>query len=400
MARVKTVVVNLAVLLLAVAILLAGLEAALAVVQLNTKANLRFIPDKGTTYLPNAYYRHTKEGFSEGYFNSHGFRDYERTYEKPANTFRILVSGDSYVEAFQVALSDAFPALLEKTLNEQSSSMRFEVLALGQSGFGTADAYMRYLNFGVEYSPDLVLLAFVTGNDIRNNSKFLNLENPGFYFIFDENRNLVLDRSVLDEIQRSLTLPRRLFWSLKRKSYLASLISERLFLLKQRLWESYLKIRFADEREAEEQISLDEFSDLNIYLPHLSRRWQEAFEVTKGVILKFRASVEERGARFVLVTLSNAEQVHPRIGEELKAKYGLDYDYEQPDRILEQFARQEGITSLKLMPVFREHHLKTGSYLHGFSSSQVGHWNENGHRLAAQEIFQFLKDKHLVPVSS
>src|SRR5205823_88894 len=111
----------------------------------------------------------------------------ERNYKKPPNTFRILVFGDSYVEAFQVALADAFPALLEKQLNDQSSSMRFEVLALGQSGFGTTDAYMRYLNFGVEYSPDLVLLAFLTGNDIRNNSRFLNMENLGLYFIFDEN---------------------------------------------------------------------------------------------------------------------------------------------------------------------------------------------------------------------
>src|SRR5262249_24782497 len=139
--------------------------------RINTKSNSRFIPGLGSTFIPHAYYRHTKEGFSEGYFNSHGLRDYERTYAKPRDTFRILVLGDSCVEALQVALENTFPALLEKRLNENSASRRFEVLNLGQSGFGTADEYMRYLNFGVNYTPDLVLLAFLTGNDFRNNSK-------------------------------------------------------------------------------------------------------------------------------------------------------------------------------------------------------------------------------------
>ena len=77
------------------------LEIGLVVLGINTKSNIRFLADKGTTYIPQAYYRHTKEGFSEGYFNAHGFRDYERTYQKPENTFRILIFGDSYVEGLQ-----------------------------------------------------------------------------------------------------------------------------------------------------------------------------------------------------------------------------------------------------------------------------------------------------------
>src|SRR5438128_1157587 len=126
MTRFKSAVCNLGILLLSFVILAIVLEAGLTIMRINTKSYSRFIPDKGGTFIPNAYYRFTKEGFSEGYFNSHGFRDYERTYERAANTFRILVFGDSYVEALQVALSDAFPALLEKRLNENSTAIRFE----------------------------------------------------------------------------------------------------------------------------------------------------------------------------------------------------------------------------------------------------------------------------------
>jgi len=164
-------------------------------------------PEPTVTYIPHAYYRHTKEGFSEGYFNSHGFRDYERTYEKPPGVFRILVLGDSYIEALQVQLEESFTAPLEKTLNAHGSSIRFEVLGLGQSGFGTAQEYLWYLNFGVAYDPDLVILAFLTGNDFRDNSKFLNREGLGFYYAFDHDHHLVLDRSQVDATKTIFHIP-------------------------------------------------------------------------------------------------------------------------------------------------------------------------------------------------
>jgi hypothetical protein len=398
MVRLKAFAINVSVFVLAVGILLVSLEVGLAYLGINTKSNVRFLHDKGVTYIPGAYYRHAKEGFSEGYFNSHGFRDRERTYQKPSNTFRILVLGDSQVEAIQVALENSFPALLERALNEHSASIRFEVLSLGQSGFGTAEEYIRYLNFGVEYSPDLVLLAVMTANDIQDNSKFLSWEGLRFYFVPDDTGNLVLDRSSLDAYEQNLTLPKQLFQSLKQNSYLASLISERLFLLREELHRAWFKANFADAAKAEEVRKLDQFSELNIYFPDLSPRWREAFEITKRIILKFKASVEERGAKFVLVTLSNAEQSHPEKAEQLTKQYELAFDYEQPDRILAEFAKQQSITLLQLMPAFRSYHLKMGTFLHGFGASIGGHWNEHGHRLAAEEIFKFLVEKRLVPI--
>ena len=78
----KRVLVNFGVLFLSLLVLMGALEVLLAVMQINQKSINRLVPGKGSTYIPGAYYRHTKEGFSEGYFNSHGFRDYDRTYEK------------------------------------------------------------------------------------------------------------------------------------------------------------------------------------------------------------------------------------------------------------------------------------------------------------------------------
>jgi hypothetical protein len=385
---------------LSVVILLGALEAALAIAKFNVPSNSRFIPRKGTTYIPNAYYRHTKEGFSQGRFNSHGFRDYERTYEKPQDVFRILVLGDSYIEALQVQLEDSFTAQLETKLNAHASSRRFEVLSLGQSGFGTGEEYVRYLNFGVAYNPDLVVVAFLTGNDFRNNSKFLSRDSVGFYYTFDRNRNLVLDRSLVDAYENNRSYLKRFLEILKANSHLMSLISERFYLFRRQLLETRMAEAYGDEASAEDgrKNRLDLFSDLNIYRTDLPAPWKETVEITKEIILAFKTSVEEHGSRFLLVGLSNAEQIHPEVGRELKNQYKVELDYEQPDRILEEFAIEHNVPFLKLMPALRDHHLKTGQYLHGFGSSRGGHWNQVGHRVAAELTFQFLKERHMVPL--
>jgi hypothetical protein len=402
MDRFKTFATNLGLVVLALGTILGALEAALAIMKCNTPSTSRLIPGKGTTYIPHAYYRHTKEGFSEGHFNSHGFRDYERTYEKPPGVFRILVLGDSYIEALQVQLEDSFTAQLEKILNAHAPSTQFEVLSLGQSGFGTADEYLRYLNFGVAYEPDLVILAFLTKNDFRNNSKFLNREQVGFYYVFDHHHNLVLDRSLFQAYENNLSFPKGLFQELKTKSHLLNLISERLYLLRLQLVESQLKEAHKDKEIAGEGKGkgLDLFSDLNIYRSDLPPQWKETVEITKEIILNFKRSVEEHGSRFLLLVLSNSEQVHPEVGRELRNQYKIEMDYEQPDRILDEFAREHAVAFVELMPAFRDHHMKSGQYLHGFDSSLAGHWNQAGHRLAAELTFQFLKEQHMVPLDS
>jgi len=126
MKRYKSTVANLGIAVLAFVLILSALEAGLAITQFNVPETVLFIPGKGTTYIPHAYYRHTKEGFSEGRYNSHGFRDYERSYEKPQGVYRIVVLGDSYIEGLQVELEKTFTAQLEKMLNGHPSLRKFD----------------------------------------------------------------------------------------------------------------------------------------------------------------------------------------------------------------------------------------------------------------------------------
>jgi hypothetical protein len=361
-------------------IVLLCVELALAVLQINTRSYIRFVPDKGITFVPGARYVFKAEGGSAGRFNSHGFRDSERTLAKPDGVCRLLVLGDSYVEAFPVALEDAFPARLEKLLRD-AWGPQVEVLAMGQSGFGTTDALMRFLNFGVEYSPDVVILAFLTGNDFHDNHRDLNLSRLGFYYHL-EGDALRLDTSVIDAYGRSLTWPRRLYQSLKRRSYVLSFIAERAYLARHQIQREN-----ADEAASGDPGRPGLYSDLNIYLADAGEQWDEAIQITERVLVLFRDEVERSGASFVLVSLTNSEQVHPEIQEAHAESYpDVVFDYERPQRLLDAWTIEHGWTYIPLLPTFREYHGRTGVYLHGFGDQIGGHWNEEGNRLAAEVI--------------
>ncbi len=149
--------------------LLIGAELWLAVFHPQLPAFLR--PDQilGTMHFSN-YTVRQDDGCIEAVtrFNNDGMNDVEHTVEKPAGTYRIAVIGDSYVEAMQFPLDQAYFRVLERRLKAQGKNV--EVLAFGVGGFGTLQAYHLLNEYALKYQPDLVILSFFTYNDVRNNS--------------------------------------------------------------------------------------------------------------------------------------------------------------------------------------------------------------------------------------
>ena len=101
-------------------------------------------------------------------YNSGGWHDIEHSVVKPDGVFRILVLGDSFMEAYSVELQDAFHSRIEELA--RTAGRETEVINLGVASYGTLQEYMVFRDIGRLYEPDLVLLGFFVTNDVMNNS--------------------------------------------------------------------------------------------------------------------------------------------------------------------------------------------------------------------------------------
>ena len=94
--------------------------------------------------------------------NSAGFRDYEYAETKPAETYRIIVVGDSTTAGNGVPdLDNIYTKQLEKLLNtHHTTGVHYEVLNMGVGGYHTMQEIETLRVKGLPYHPDLVLVTF------------------------------------------------------------------------------------------------------------------------------------------------------------------------------------------------------------------------------------------------
>ena len=93
-----------------------------------------------------------------------------------------------------------------------------------------------------------------------------------------------------------------------------------------------------------------------------------------------RDEVTTRGAKFVVVTLSNGPQVLPSVNvrEEFKRRFGIT-DLFYPDNRIKSLGAREGIPVLTLAPELQQFAERNNVFLHGFGENiGNGHWNATG----------------------
>src|SRR5436190_2894039 len=157
-------------------------------------------PLTGSALRPGMEGWQRDEGRAYVKVSSQGLRDREHSVAKAANTYRIAVLGDSYAEAMQVDMDKAFWALLPTKLEACGFARKVETINFGVSGYGTGHEFLTLRERVWRYAPDMVLLAFFPGNDVRNNSKALEGEPGRAYFSLKDGK-LFLDTAFRDDPQ-------------------------------------------------------------------------------------------------------------------------------------------------------------------------------------------------------
>lgn len=360
---------------------------------------------RGAALLPGAEGWYRKEGEAYVRINSDGFRDQEHVIAKPEGTFRIVILGDSYCEALSISPEEAFWSVMRRKLQECNAfqGRKIEVFNFGVSGYGTAQELLTLREKAWKYSPDLVLLAVTTSNDVTDNSRVLKNADDVPYFVYEEGQ-LTLDASFKNSrtfLLRDSKLGRLGKWVRTRSRLIGAMIQgHRGFKV---LLASWGKERSSgappgpgDPGEAgktpapsdlfarSEELGLDNV----VYLEPNNVVWNDAWRVTEGLIIQMRDEVTARGAKFVVVTLSNGPQVlpDPAWREGFENRFGIT-DLFYPDNRIKSLGAREGIAVVTLAPELQEFAERNKVFLHGFGENiGNGHWNATGHSVAGELI--------------
>jgi hypothetical protein len=331
-----------------------------------------FDAEAGWKHRPNYSAWQRQEGEALVETNGDGFRDKARTQEKAAGTFRIAVLGDSFTEAHQVALEEMFTSKLETKLGACGAlaGKKVEVLNFGASSYGTNNEYLLMQRDVWKYKPDVVMLAFTTGNDFEDNVYALAGAKARPYLKL-EGGKLVVDQSQ----NVPLSTGQRLWHGAQNVSRLLQFVQR------------YRMVLAARKRIATAGGNLMDvgLSDA-VYKPPATPEWQEAWTITKATLDAMAKESKAHGAAFVLTTLTNSIQAHPdpATRDAFMQKLGVT-DLFYPDDQLAAFAKERGFAAITLSRAMQAHATKTNTCLHGFSNAHpcAGHWNAKGHELAS-----------------
>lgn len=296
-----------------------------------------------------------REFFQLVRFNALGFRDHERGIEKPPDNYRIVILGDSFPAALQVAMDEAFPQILERQLAaEVSPGQIIEVINMATDGYGTAQELLAFRQLSKQLRPDLVLLFVFPYNDLGDNSveagtHYLSVRCGRPHFGM---QNGVLSRLELEHpLARSPLLER---WLRKSRIY-SNFVSKPPYLFPGFMNGDTL---YRDPPEGVE----------------------DAYELTSKLIALLAQEVADAGSAFAAVLVPDKHQILRRF------RNVEMLDVERPEKRLGGVMRAQAIHYLDLQPVLRSE-AANGAQLY---FELDAHFNPEGHQLVAKYLHEWL----------
>lgn len=340
-------------------------------------------PMCGIAHRPRAHGWFSHEGRAFVRINSDGLRDREHTLAKSLGTLRIAVLGDSYAQALQLQREQGFCSILERELGKHTApGEEVEVLNFGVASYGTAQELLTLRERVWKYSPDIVLLAMFTQNDIAENRRRLIREELRPYFVLRGDSLLLDDSFRSSEAYRyRLTFRCRLLQCCRDHSRLLQFAFE----TKRRLQQRWHPARGLSVEEVEAQL----------YGVTIDPEWQRAWTVTERMLEEMASECARHDARFAVVTLSNPVQVDPRGVRRRALERRLKVpDLFEPERRVKRVGERVGFPVLSLAPLLQDWAREHAVCVHGFENAVLcgGHWNAAGHRLAGTWIADFLAE--------
>jgi lysophospholipase L1-like esterase len=288
--------------------------------------------------------------------NAFGFRSPEIPLEKPDGVCRVLVLGDSFTYGVGVENEETFVARIEEL------DPRLQVINAGVNGYGTAQELLTLTEKGLEFEPDLVIVAFFW-NDVANSYK-----RQVARFRLEDGALIYPEPAPVDVSAGPRKIRRRYL----RHSYAYRFLSDGLKTIRRNMKVALgIPIEDGDLLRPEEE--------------------EPAWELEYALLREIDRVSAENGAKTLLLLVPEQVQVQrdARVSG-LRAE-----DYEVQDRLV-AFGREAGIPVLDPRPTLVAAYEKDGVPLY---YRWDRHFRANGHRLVAAAILDEIRRLDLIPCS-
>lgn len=279
--------------------------------------------------------------------NREGFVDREWG---PKRGPRVVLLGDSFVQAAQVEPGEGVGRRLEEALG-------VEVLSMGVPGAGTGTELGVLERWGLAQDPDVVLLGFLVANDVLNNSARLDTRTDKPFYRLAGGRLVRTDPTAA-----AAPLP----WLWERSQ---------AFRLLARAWTA--RVVAAEKVAAGDGVPLD----FHVYRPTHDPRWDEAWAITDALLRALAARVEASGARFGVLLF--ADQLQATAGGLARARADWPAMADWDPLVAHGRARalaESVAPTCDLLPALQAAD-RAGERLF---YARDGHWTAQGHRRAAE----------------
>ncbi len=304
---------------------------------------------------------------------------------------RVILIGDSYIEAVQVPVKNHLARHLERLLNTPGS-----VIPLGLPGIGPAH-YLELFEYSIRhYQPHDVVFFVYLGNDIDDLSEKLAPRSPNryLYYALDGADSIRLRPESLDALRvfhnKLESNHRHLMWSFAHtaRSYIMTykvLLALAHPLVGQRHGED--RPGRPDEKEIVQ-------AGLNVgaFEKQVSGPYAEACQILQNLLAKSKQIADIHGVRIMVVTIPAFPKFFFRKFE------GTDYTFEfdQWDLLaLEKLVRQScddvGVSCLAMGDYMARKRISTQEIRSLYFNEGPGHFTDKGHAFFARAVFDVLK---------
>ena len=325
-----------------------------------------FLPSRSPAFINQEHIEYrTRANFTYDHIrtNSNGFNDIERPKKKPSGVTRIAVIGDSFVFG-PVKREDNLVSRLAAMTDEKT-----EVLNMGINGTGPITYLGLLKKEARDMDVDIACVMFYTGNDLMQShpdfitTVWLGIPRPRIkkLYTLGASRNYFY-------VYRILRATRRKFMMMK-----------------------------ADSSNNEQDLDRKYLNLVNdsafVFHSQTDSFMRDAHAGAIDLLQQMKAFSLKRGIRFFVVLAPAEIQVSEKLKEKYLKEFDLKpsyYDFEKPHGLLGSKLKEKGILYLDLLPVFRTENKKRNLYL-----LRDSHWNAEGNRLAAREIWKFMRVKNI-----